>query len=141
MTELDLAESATTRRIIGAFYYVYNRLGHGFLESVYHKALANTLDRAGLHVAREAPVRVVFEGEVVGEFRADLIVERRVIVEVKAVDRLIPAHDAQVLNYLRASHLPAALLLNFGPRMQYRRLVGAAANQRGQLRVDCPATT
>ena len=135
MAEQDIAEHQTTRRIIGAFYYVYNRLGHGFLESVYHKALGNTLVRAGLHVVREAPVRVLFEDTVVGEFRADLIVEHRVIVEVKAVERLIPAYDAQVLNYLRASHLPVALLLNFGPRLQYRRLVGAAANQRGPSRV------
>ncbi|MHB1312488.1 MAG: GxxExxY protein [Gemmatimonadaceae bacterium] len=135
MTETDLAEHRTTRAVIGAFYYVYNQLGPGFLEAVYHRALGNTLERAGLFVEREAPLRVYFEGQDVGEFRADLVVNGRVIVEVKAVEQLARAHEAQLINYLRAADLPVGLLLNFGPRASYRRLVGPVANRRGPPRV------
>lgn len=141
MTETALAEHPTTRAVIGAFYYVYNQLGSGFLEGVYHRALGNTLERAGLQVEREAPLRVYFEGQDVGEFRADLVVNGRVIVEVKAVDRLVRAHEAQLINYLRASDLPVGLLLNFGPQASYRRLVGPAANRRAEPRVTVAAST
>ena len=141
MAEVELAEYQTTRAVIGAFYYVYNQLGSGFLEAVYHRALGNTLERAGLRVEREAPLRVYFEGQDVGEFRADLVINGRVIVEVKAVDRLAGSHEAQLINDLRAAELPVGLLLNFGPRATYRRLVGPAANRRGQPRVTVEAST
>jgi GxxExxY protein len=97
VTETALAEHQTTRTVIGTFYYVCNQLGSGFLEAVYHRALGNTLERAGLRVEREAPLRVYFEGLDVGEFRADLVVNGRVIVEVRAVERLARAHEAQLL--------------------------------------------
>lgn len=126
MAETDLIEHHTTSIILGAFFYVYNRLGHGFLESVYQRALGNTLARTGHHVGREVALQVTFEGELVGDFRADLIVDRCVIVEVKAVDRIVPSHEAQLINYLRAAALPVGLVLNFGPRATYRRLVGPA---------------
>ena len=113
MTASLLVAHETTRVVLGAFFYVYNNLGHGFLESVYHRALGNTLERVGCAVEREAELRVYFEGLEVGVFRADLIVNRRVIVEVKAVDRLAGAHEAQLINYLRAADLPVGLLLNF----------------------------
>jgi len=141
MAESQLVAHETTRIILGAFYYVYNQLGHGFLESVYHRALGNTLERVGCAVEREAGIRVYFEGQVVGDFRADLIVNGRVIVEVKAVDRLARSHEAQLINYLRAADLPVGLLLNFGPRASYRRLVGPAANRRGPPRVTVEAST
>jgi GxxExxY protein len=127
MAESDLHLYQTTRVIIGAFYYVFNRLGSGFLESVYHRALGNALERSGRRVEREAALSVVFEEQVVGEFRADLIVDHRVLVEVKAVEHIVAAHEAQIINYLRASGLPVGLLLNFGPRPLYRRFVGPAA--------------
>lgn len=130
MAETDLHLYETTRVIIGAFYSVFNRLGSGFLESVYHRALGNALERSGRHVEREAALRVAFEGRVVGEFRADLIVDRQVLVEVKAVEHIVAAHEAQVINYVRASGLPVGLLLNFGPRPSYRRFVGPAAMLR-----------
>jgi GxxExxY protein len=127
MAETDLHLYQTTRVIIGAFYYVFNRLGSGFLETVYHRALGNALERSGRQVEREAALSVVFEEQVVGEFRADLIVDRQVLVEVKAVEHLVASHEAQVVNYLRASGVPVGLLLNFGPRPNYRRFVGPTA--------------
>ncbi|MFA6168107.1 MAG: GxxExxY protein [Gemmatimonadaceae bacterium] len=129
MAETDLYLYQTTRVIIGAFYYVFNRLGSGFLESVYHRALGFTLERSGRHVEREAALSVAFEGQVVGEFRADLIVDQQVLVEVKAVEHIVAAHEAQVINYVRASGLPVGLLLNFGARPSYLRFVGPAATR------------
>jgi GxxExxY protein len=111
-----LFEEALTRRIIGAFYDVYNALGYGFLESVYANALAVEIVSRGLHVVREASAEVRYKGEVVGMFRADLLVESRVVVELKASPKLHPAHPAQLLNYLRATDLEVGLLLHFGPR-------------------------
>lgn len=127
MAEKDLHLCQTTRVIIGAFHYVFSRLGSGFLESVHHRALGNALERSGRHVEREAALSVAFEGQVVGEFRADLIVDRQVLVEVKAVEHIVAPHEAQVINYVRASGLPVGLLLNFGPRPSHRRFVGPAA--------------
>ena len=132
MAETDLHLYETTRVIIGAFYYVFNRLGSEFLESVYHRALGNALERAGRQVERETALSVAFEGMVVGEFRADLVVDRQVLVEVNAVEYIVAPHEAQVINYLRASGLPVGLLLNFGPRPRYRRFVGPAARREGE---------
>ncbi len=139
MAEEHLPAYETTRVIIGAFYYVYNRLGYGFLESVYHRALGNTLERTGREVLREVALHVMFERQLVGEFRADLIVDRRVVVEVKAVDQLGGSHEAQLINYLRAANLPVGLLVNFGPRPSYRRLVGPLANQALHCHADIEA--
>ncbi|MHB1095189.1 MAG: GxxExxY protein [Gemmatimonadaceae bacterium] len=130
MAESELLEAATTRKIIGAFYHVYNQLGFGFSESVYQRAMARVLKRTGSHVDREYPAVVVFEDEVVGEFRLDLVVDARIVVEMKAVEHLHPAHESQLLNYLRASGLSVGLLLNFGPRATYRRLVVTRGSYR-----------
>ena len=141
MDESELLHGEVTRRVIGAFYYVYNRLGHGFLESVYQKALANTLERTGTRVLREAPMTVEFEGVAVGDFRADLVIEDRVIVEVKAVDQLGAVHEAQLMNYLRASGVDIGLLLNFGPKATFRRLVNPRANHPPSSGVHSAAPT
>jgi GxxExxY protein len=117
-----------TQRIIGVFYEVYNELGHGFLESVYENAMAIALREAGLAAFQQAPVTVRFRGEIVGDFRADLLVDAAVIVELKAVSAIDPAHEAQLLNYLRATDIEVGLLLNFGPKPQFRRL--AFSNER-----------
>lgn len=135
MDEGGLLHGDVTGRVIGAFYYVYNRLGHGFLESVYQKALANTLERTGTRVQREAPMVVEFEGAVVGDFRVDLVVEDRLIVEVKSVEHLGGVHEAQLLNYLRVSGLQVGLLINFGPKATYRRLVNSRVNHPAGQRV------
>jgi GxxExxY protein len=121
--EHGLKHASITEQIIGIFFDVYNELGSGFLESVYVEALAHALLQAGLLVGREMPLVVVFRGKVVGSFRADLLVNRLVIVEVKACSKVQPLHEAQLLNYLRAIDVEVGLLLNFGPRAQFRRLV------------------
>jgi GxxExxY protein len=121
--EHRLKHPGLTCRIIGVFYEVYNELGPGFLESVYVAALGLALEEAGLRVERETSVEVFFRGRVIGKFRADLVVGQVVLVEVKAATRLGPTHEAQVLNYLRATALELGLLLNFGPRPQVRRFL------------------
>jgi len=121
--EHGLKHSDITQRIIGVFFEVYNELGPGFLESVYVQSLAIALLQAGLAFDRERPLTVRFRGEVVGQFRADLIVGGVVLVEAKACSKLHPLHEAQTLNYLRATSLEVGLLVNFGPRPQFRRLV------------------
>jgi len=121
--EHGLKHSEVTREIIGVFFAVYNELGPGFLESVYVESLAIALAQAGLSVEREKPLTVRFRGEVVGKFRADIIVGQVLLVEVKACPKLNPIHEAQILNYLRATSLEVGLLVNFGSRPQFRRLL------------------
>ena len=110
-------------RVIGAFYRTYNELGHGFLESVYENAFAIELDSEGLEWKRQVPIEVTFRDKVVGLFRADFVIENQLIIEIKAVERLTSAHEAQVLNYLKATGIRLGLLLNFGPRAQIKRRV------------------
>jgi GxxExxY protein len=118
-----LLEQELTRQIIGGFYTTYDGLGYGFLEPVYRNSLAHVLTRAGLSVESEAIVDVWFDGIRVGHYRADLLVEGRVVVEIKAIERLILANRKQLMNYLRASKLEVGLLLNFGPKAQFERVV------------------
>lgn len=112
-----------TSEIIGAFYEVYNQLGYGFLESVYEKSLAIELQRRGLAAVRQSKITVYYKTHVVGEFFADLIVNNNVIVELKAVETVHPQHEAQILNYLKASHIEVGLLLNFGKQAQILRKI------------------
>ena len=105
------------------FYDVYNELGPGFLESVYVESLRLALAQAGLMVEKECAVTVHFRGAAVGKFRADLVVEKVILIEAKACPGLHPQHVAQTLNYLRATPLEIGLLLNFGSRPQVRRLL------------------
>ena len=113
-----------TGSIIGAAFEVSNTLGHGFLESVYRKAMVRELSIRGLSVAEEAPFDIIYKQAGLGRYYCDLLVEKMIVVELKAIDRLDSSHVGQVLNYLRASRLNIGLLLNFGrPRLQYRRVV------------------
>jgi GxxExxY protein len=112
-----------TEKVIGMFFEVYNELGGGFLESVYRQALRIALVQEGLRAATEVPVPVKFRGELVGNFRADLIVNDCVLLELKAASVLDVAHDGQVLHYLRATQYEVGLLLNFGPRPQFKRFI------------------
>jgi GxxExxY protein len=101
---------------------VHRTLGGGFLESVYQNSLAYELKKAGVAVACEVPLKVVYDGEVVGTFCADMVAEGRVILENKAVENLCPAHEAQLVNYLTATKHDFGLLLNFGgPSLQYKK--------------------
>ena len=113
-----------TEAIIGCAMRVSNTLGAGFLEKVYENALAYEITQTGLKVDQQAPLTVRYRGVVVGEYAADLLVGGRVIVELKAVQALDGIHQAQLMNYLRATGIKTGLLLNFGtPRLQIKRIV------------------
>jgi GxxExxY protein len=121
--EKEYPHADVTERIIKGFYTVYNSLGYGFLESVYEKALQYELQDGGLQVDAQTAIAVHYRGHVVGEFRADLVVNEVVIVELKAAKEMDPAFEAQLLNYLKATKVEIGLLLNFGPRPTVRRFV------------------
>ncbi len=112
-----------TEKVLGIFFEVYNELGGGFLESVYQEAPKIALIQDGLRVAIVVPVPVYFRGEVVGNFRADLIVDGCVLLELKAISAFDREHEGQILHYLRATNLEVGLLLNFGPRPQFKRFI------------------
>lgn len=117
---------ALTERIIGCAYDVANGLGAGFLEKVYENALRIELQRAGRAVLQQQPIPVIWRGEVVGDYYADLLVEGSVIVELKAARALDDIHLAQCLNYLKATGLKVCLLINFGkPKIEIKRLVNS----------------
>ena len=134
MTEIGLKHSALTDKIIGAFDDVYNELGYGFLESVYEEALAIALQEAGLRVQRQVSITVWFRGQDVGDFRGDLLIDRAVLLELKAGRTLDKAHEAQLLHYLRATEIEVGLLLNFGEQPQFRRLL--FDNERKKIRAN-----
>ena len=119
----SLLHGKLTGTILGAFYSVHTELGFGFLESVYRNALAILLHKAGLNVEREAPFEIFFHSHRVGIYRADLVVESKVIVEVKSAREIIRAHTAQLLNYLKASGLEVGLILNFGETATFKRVI------------------
>ena len=118
-----------SEKIIGAAYTVSNELGVGFLEKVYENSMVHELIKSGLEVKQQHPLRVFYDGQIVGEFFADLLVEDTVLVELKAVNALNNDHLAQCLNYLRATDIPLCLLINFGEkRVKVKRIVGATFN-------------
>lgn len=127
-----LKHSALSEKIIGVFYDVYNELGYGFLESTYSEAMMVALKQVGLHAAREVSVPVWFGGVKVGQYFADLMVEDSVLLELKTARTLESAHEAQLLHYLRATDIEIGLLLNFGSRPQFRRLL--FDNERKRIR-------
>ena len=111
-----------TETIISACFEVINELGAGFLESVYGKALLIVLKERGLRAESQVALKVYFRGQIVGDFFADIVVEDKVILELKAVKALAPEHSAQILNYLKATGKEVGLLVNFGnPRLEIRR--------------------
>jgi len=120
---IGLRHAEVTDKIIGVSYDVYNELGHGFLESVYEESMAIALSEAGLAVQRQAAVPVLFRGRQVGDVRADVLVENRILLELKSARTLDRSHEAQLLHYLRAKEIEIGLLLNFGERPQFRRLL------------------
>ncbi len=120
--------------VLRCFYDVYRELGGGFIESVYHRALEVALRDAGMKVAVEVPIPVHYRGLIVGEFKADVTVNGCVLLELKAVNGLDSMHEAQILNYLRATTFEVGLLLNFGPRPHFKRFV--LQNEKKTIRVD-----
>ena len=122
--KLELAEFDLTDRILAAAFKVQNSLGIGFLEKVYENAMVVELSRSGTSVEQQKAFKVKYEGAIVGDYQADLVVSGRVIVECKAGTQLETAHEAQLLNYLKATGMRVGLLLNFGrPKVQFRRLI------------------
>ena len=118
-----LVESRLSGIIIGEFFKVYNHLGRGFLKSVYEAALALSLTEAGLFVQRQFPVPVFYHGIEIGFFRADLLVNERIIVEIKRARRIHSRHRAQLINVLKATPVELGLLLNFGPKPLFKRVL------------------
>jgi GxxExxY protein len=113
-----------TKRIIGCAYAVSNGLGAGFLEKVYENALAHELRKSGLHAQQQQPIKVLYDGVIVGDYLADIVVEESVIVELKAVKTFDNVHFAQCVNYLKATGMKVCLLLNFGqPKVEIKRFI------------------
>ncbi|GAB1469254.1 GxxExxY protein [Chloroflexota bacterium] len=120
--QVELKHKDVTEKILHAFYkVVYPRLGYGFLEKVYENAMVIALTSLGLKVEQQVKLLVYFENQIVGEYFTDLLVNDVVIIELKAVSRLLPEHEAQLLNYLRATPYEVGLLLNFGPKPDFKR--------------------
>ena len=116
-----MTENELTEIIIGCAYKVHNMLGSGFIEKIYRKSLAIELAKKGLKVEQEVAIQVFYEEQVVGDFFADLLIEGRIIVELKAVQNLLREHEVQLVNYLTATGLDTGLLMNFGASVQVKR--------------------
>jgi len=118
--------SDITELVIKAFYNVYNKLGYGFLEKVYEKALRIECEKLGLKCRSQCAIEVFYDNQVVGFYIADMIVNSFVIVEVKAASAIIPEHEIQLINYLKATEIEVGLLLNFGKKPEFKRKVFSA---------------
>ncbi|MBN1267277.1 MAG: GxxExxY protein [Anaerolineales bacterium] len=120
--EKNLLQRVITRAVIGCAVEVINELGSGFLESVYEKAMLLALHQKGISAVPQMPVTVWFRGVSVGEFYTDILVEKEVMVELRAVNEITPIHETQIINFLKATGIEVGLLINFGtPKLQYKR--------------------
>jgi len=117
----NIKHQEITDKIIKIFYKVYGQLGYGFLEKVYENAMMIQLKKEGLPASAQSPIKVSYEGEVVGEYFADILVDNKVIIEIKGVKSLASEHEAQLLNYLKATDVEVGILLNFGPKPEVKR--------------------
>jgi len=121
---MELLEKELTEKIIGSCFEVSNELGNGFLESVYRKALLIALRQLGLKADEEVPLKVSFRNQIVGDFYADILVDDRLVIELKAVKTLTAEHEAQLMNYLKATGIKVGLLINFGKtKVEWKRIV------------------
>jgi GxxExxY protein len=134
MQESTYKHSEVTDKILAAFYTVYNALGYGFLEKVYENALAIEIASAGLSIIQQQPIIVEYKGQIIGEYCADLIVESRVLVEIKTAKAIAEGHEAQLLNYLKATPYEVGLLLNFGPKPEIKRRAFDNSRKEGYLK-------
>lgn len=112
-----------TAVIIQAYYVVYNTLGYGFLEKVYENALQIELQKRGLSAKQQKPITIYYDGLVVGEYYADLVINDLVIVELKTAEEIAKAHEAQLVHYLKATGIEVGLVLNFGPKAEFKRKI------------------
>ncbi len=133
MSAAVFAHTEVTEAIIGQFYRVYNELGYGFLEKVHENAMAIALTDAGLTVVQQTPIQVHFTGRVVGRYDADLLVNDSVIVELKTARTLSAEHEAQLLNYLKATRYEVGLLLNFGATKAEIKREAFSNSRKGSL--------
>ena len=117
----DFKYKELTEKIIKTFYRVYNELGYGFLEKVYENAMMIEFRKEGIACVSQSPIKVFYGGEVIGEYYADILVDSKVIVEIKAAKRLTEENEAQLLNYLKATDIEVGLLLNFGTKPEVKR--------------------
>ena len=119
-----------TGEIIKAAQNVHNALGYGFLEKVYHNAMVLELRKSGFDIESQKPISVYYDGQTIGEYFADIIIAGKVIVEIKAVQAINPVHEAQLVNYLKATNIDVGLLLNFGKSLKVKRKIFETARQR-----------
>ena len=119
----DYKYKEITEKIIGFAYIVHNELGYGFLEKVYKNALIIEIKKAGLIAEAEVPLKIYYHNQIIGEYYSDIIVEKKIIIEVKAVKEIIPIHEVQLLNYLKATGLEIGLLINFGNSVGIKRKI------------------
>ncbi len=133
-----LSHSELTEKVIGIFFDVYNQLGFGFLESVYENAMALELSEAGLKVSRQPCLNVWYKGHQIGQFKADLVVNEVLLLELKTAKTIDIAHSKQTLNYLRATEIEVALILNFGPVPQFKRLYFENVRKSVRTSLDDP---
>ena len=118
-----MLHSELTGQIIKAFYKVYNTLGYGFLEKIYENALVIELKKMGFHLSQQYNIKVYYDGEIVGDYFADIIVEENVIIELKSPESLRKEHKLQLINYLKATEKEVGLLLNFGKTPEFKRAI------------------
>jgi len=123
MSEKNYLHSNLTDIVLKIFYKIYNDLGYGFLEKVYEKAMYHELKKTGLYILKQAPIKVIYDGIELGTYYADLLIEEKVIVELKAAEHLCEEHEAQLVNYLKATNIEVGLLLNFGKKPEIKRKV------------------
>ena len=122
-TDDNYIYSELTNKIIGSAYRVFEELGAGFLEKVYENAMIIELEEQGLQVQQQYPLKVYYKNQVIGDYYADLIVENKVLIELKAVTELGRAHEVQLVNYLKATGIKVGLLINFGEQLKVKRKV------------------
>jgi GxxExxY protein len=118
-----LINNELTERAIKAFYFVYNELGFGFLEKVYQNAMLIELKKEGLECISQQKIKMKYDQVIVGEYYADIVVNNKIILELKAVECLIYEHELQLINYLKATEMEVGLLFNFGRKPEFRRKV------------------
>ncbi|OHD62395.1 MAG: GxxExxY protein [Spirochaetes bacterium GWF1_41_5] len=119
----ELLYKEITDKIMKGFYDVYNELGRGFLENVYENALIIALKEYGLSLEQQKGINVYFRNELVGEYRVDILVENKIILELKACRKFAPEHEAQIIHYLKATGMSVGMLLNFGDVPEFKRVV------------------
>jgi len=120
---MNLIHKDITDKILNAFYTVYSELGYGFLEKIYENALLYELSEAGLKCERQKPIKVYYKDQQVGEYFADIVVENKVILEIKAAESIAKEHEYQLINYLKATNVEIGLVLNFGKKPEFRRKI------------------